>query len=189
MSFSFQPPPIIVVFHFCDTTVFAVPKSLTVAFSSFIPSSEVIIFAPVSIAISFNISFFLSPNQGDLIPSIFNTHFSLFKMMVVRASASISSAIITRSFFPSPRICSKSGTISFIEEILPSVIRILASRNSLTIFSPLVTIYGEIYHCSNSIHSVTSNSNQKVCHSSTEITPLFPTFSIAFAMIFPTSLS
>jgi len=50
-------------------------------FSTFIPNSEVIIFAPVNIEISFKISFLSSPNQGFLIAKIFNDHFNLFKII------------------------------------------------------------------------------------------------------------
>jgi len=138
--------PIMVVFPFSEITLLAQPKSLKVAFSNFIQSSEVMILAQVKIAISFNISFFLSPNQGAFTPSMFNTHFNLFKIIVVNASHSISSAIITKSFFHSPSNCSKRGIKSFVDEIFPSVISIRASLNSLVIFSLFVTMYGEIYH-------------------------------------------
>jgi hypothetical protein len=119
-----QAQPIIVVTHFSEITFFAFHKSFSVTFSSFIQSSDVITFAHVKIAMSFNISFFLSPNQGALIHRTFKTHFNLFKIIVVRASQSISSAIITKSFLPFQSNSSKSGSKSFILLIFWSVINI-----------------------------------------------------------------
>jgi hypothetical protein len=119
-----QAHQIIVVFHFSEITFLAFQRSSTFAFSSFIQSSLVIIFAQVNIAISFKISFFLSPNQGALIHKIFKTHFNLFKIIVVSASHSISSAIITKSFLPLQSNSSSKGSKSFILLIFQSVIRI-----------------------------------------------------------------
>jgi hypothetical protein len=82
------------------------------------------IFAQVNIAISLSISFFLSPNQGAFIHKIFKTHFNLFRIIVVKASHSISSAMITKSFLPLPSNCSKRGSKSFMLLIFQSVIRI-----------------------------------------------------------------
>jgi hypothetical protein len=124
MSDLSQDPQIIVVFHFSEITFLALHKSSILAFSSFIQSSLVIIFAQVKIAISFNISFFLSPNQGAFIHKIFKTHFNLFKIIVVKASHSISSAIITKSFLPLQSNSSKRGSKSFILFTFQSVIRI-----------------------------------------------------------------
>jgi hypothetical protein len=133
-----------------------------VAFSNFIPSSLLIIFAQVKTAISFNNSFLLSPNQGALIAKTFKTHFNLFRIIVVKASPSTSSAIITKSFLPDCINCSKTGNKSFILEIFQSVNKIGAFFISEIIFSGSLTIYGLKYQLSNSIHSVISTSNQKV---------------------------
>ncbi|WP_442760510.1 hypothetical protein, partial [Enterococcus italicus] len=46
------------------------------------------------------------PNQGAFIAKTFKIHFNLFKIIVVKASASISSAIITKSFFQACKSCS-----------------------------------------------------------------------------------
>ena len=56
-------------------------KSSRPTFSSFIHVSFEIIVAQVSVAISTNISFFLSPNQGAFIASTSKTHFNLFNII------------------------------------------------------------------------------------------------------------
>ncbi len=71
---------------------------------------------PVSIAISSIIAFLLSPNPGAFTAQHLRTPLNLFTTNVARASPSTSSAII-RSGLPSLTTCSKSGTISFTEDI------------------------------------------------------------------------
>ena len=56
--------------------------------------------APVTIAISCNISFLRSPKPGAFTASTLNTPRSLFTMSVVSASPSTSSATISNSFLP-----------------------------------------------------------------------------------------
>jgi hypothetical protein len=146
ISESFPVPHIIVVLFLFEIIFFALPKSSGVIFSSFIQSSAVITFAQVSIAISFTIDFLLSPNPGIFTASTFSTHLSLLRIMVVSASQSISSAIITRSFFPDCIRCSRSGRSSFILEILLSVMSIGALESVAVIFSVSSTIYGLRYH-------------------------------------------
>lgn len=145
--------------------------------------------APVRIARSRSISFFLSPKPGALIPRTVRTHLSLLRMIPVRASPSISSAMMTSSRLPLCASDSRTPRISLSDEIFLSVMRMYASDIRHSIFSPSVIIYGEIYPLSNCIPSVTSTSRPNVRPSSTVITPSFPTFSIASAIIFPTSIS
>jgi hypothetical protein len=97
-SFS-QFHQIIVVLFFEETIVFAFHKSSKVIFSNFIHNSLVIIFAQVSVEISFRISFLSSPKPGFFIAKIFKAPFILFRIIAVNASQSTSSASITKSFF------------------------------------------------------------------------------------------
>jgi hypothetical protein len=101
--------------------------------------------AQVRIAISLRFSFFFSPKPGALIHKTFKTPFNLLRIIVVRASPSISSAIITRSFFQEFTSCSNRGRISFILEIFLSVMSIGAFDISQLILSLFDTIYGLIY--------------------------------------------
>jgi hypothetical protein len=142
----FPDHPMMVVLFLFEIIFFALHKSSGVIFSNFIQSSAVITFAHVSIAISFIIAFLLSPNPGILTASTLSTHFNLLSIIVVRASHSMSSAIITRSFFPDCIRCSRRGRRSFIFDILLSVIRIGALFSVAVIFSVSSTIYGLRYH-------------------------------------------
>ena len=107
---------------------------------------------------------------------------------VARASPSTSSAIIRRDF-PAFATASNKGKSSLIFEIFLSWRRIIGSSNSVIILSWLFMKYGERYPRSNCIPSTTSNSFSIPLASSTVITPSFPTFSIASAMMSPTSPS
>jgi hypothetical protein len=117
-----------------------------VAFSNVYHNSSEIKVPPLIIAISFRISFFLSPNQGALIAITFKAHLSLFKTNVVKASHSISSAIITISLFHFAASCSSIHNISLIELIFLSVIIIAGFSNTASILAGSVTKYGEAYH-------------------------------------------
>ena len=101
-------------------------------------------------------------------------------------SLSRSSAII-RSGFAVCTTCCKRFKTSWILEIFWSVTRIYGFSISAVIFSWSVTIYGEMYPLSYCNPCVTSNVVSKPFPSSTEITPLLPTFSIASDIIFPIS--
>ena len=115
-------PSTMMVFSFWMTTCFARPScAMVVSFSSR-PSSEVMTSPPVRMAISFSISFLLSPKPGALTAAHLKVPLRLLRMMVVSASPSISSAMMT-SFLPACTTCSSRGRISWMEEIFLSVIR------------------------------------------------------------------
>jgi hypothetical protein len=80
-------------------------------FSSFNQTSSEITVHQVKTAISFKISFLLSQNQGALTQIILNDHLNFVKTIEVNASHSISSAIITNSFFHSCETSSSNGKI------------------------------------------------------------------------------
>jgi hypothetical protein len=112
----------IVVVSLVVITFEACQNMLRSALSNFIHNSSLITSAPLIIAISFNISFFLSPNHGAFTAKTLRTHLSLFKTNVVNACPSMSSAIITTSFVHAFAICSKLGSNSSTEDIFLSVI-------------------------------------------------------------------
>ena len=119
----FPSPSTITVFSFWTFTDFARPNwSIVVSFKSK-PSSSLITWPPVRIAMSSSIAFLLSPYPGAFTATTLNVPRSLFTINVVRASPSTSSATI-RSFAPDCTTCSNSGRISWILEIFLSVIRI-----------------------------------------------------------------
>jgi len=102
--------------------------------------------APVTIAISFNISFLRSPNHGALIASTFNIHLILLRTNDANASHSISSAMITISFFPLAATHSSICKISFSEDIFLSVTKIYGFSITASIRCASVTKYGDAYH-------------------------------------------
>ncbi len=176
------------VFSFSTLTDFARPNiSIVVSFKSN-PNSSEITWPPVKIAISFNISFLLSPYPGALTATTEKVPLNLFTIKVVNASPSTSSAIIN-NLDPDCTICSNTGRISWILAIFLSVIKIYGSSKFATILSISVAIYAEIYPLSNCIPSTKSNSVFIVLDSSIVITPSLDTFSIASATKFPTSSS
>jgi hypothetical protein len=89
-------------------TLSALPSISIVASSNLIHKSSVINVAPVTVAISFNISFFLSPNPGALTATTLSIHLILFNINDANASHSTSSAINNISFLPVAAIDSKS---------------------------------------------------------------------------------
>ena len=89
-------PPTIVVSSLSILTFLQEPRSLIVTFSSFIPSSSLITWPPVSMARSSSIDFLLSPKPGALTAATFNPPRSLLTTNVASASPSTSSAIIRR---------------------------------------------------------------------------------------------
>ncbi|SGA32435.1 Uncharacterised protein [Chlamydia abortus] len=100
-------------------TFLAFPSMDKVVFSSFIPSSSLINWPPVKIAMSSNIAFLLSPNPGALTAHTLNPARSLLTTKVAKASPSISSAIINRGR-PDSATCCKTGRKSLIPEIFLS---------------------------------------------------------------------
>ena len=85
-----------VVLSFEIVIFFAFPKSFIVTFSSNIDLSSLINFPPVRIAISSKAAFLLSPKDGALTAETFKIPAFLFITRVVKASPSISSAIIRK---------------------------------------------------------------------------------------------
>ena len=117
----------------------AVPNIEISVFSSFKPISSEITWPPVTVAISANISFLLSPNPGALTATQFSVPLILFTINVARASPSTSSAIINKGF-PICATFSKMGNNPFILLILASVISINGSSSTASILSASVTI-------------------------------------------------
>ena len=76
-------------------TLSDVPSISSVVFSRLKPLSSEITVAPVSIAISSNIAFLLSPKPGALTAAIFRAPLNLLTTSVAKASPSTSSAIIS----------------------------------------------------------------------------------------------
>ena len=92
-------------------------------FSNLSPISSEINCPPVTVAISANISFLLSPKPGDFTETQFKVPLILFTTKVAKASPSISSAIISKGLL-AWAIFSKIGNNPFILLILESVIKI-----------------------------------------------------------------
>ena len=136
-------------------TLSDVPSISSVVFSRLKPLSSEITVAPVSIAISSNIAFLLSPNPGALTAAIFRAPLNLLTTSVAKASPSTSSAIISNGL-PDCATGSKIGKRSFIAEIFLSYKRMCGFSKSASIFSELVTKYGDKYPLSNCIPSTTS---------------------------------
>ena len=86
------------------------------------PSSSLMTWPPVRMAISCSISLRRSPKPGALTHTTFSTPFRRFTSRVDRASPSTSSAMIN-SFLPLCSICSSRGRMSEITEIFLSVMR------------------------------------------------------------------
>ena len=123
MSASVPDPSTNVVSSLLETTLLALPKSATSTESNLRPTSSLITFPPVRIAMSCNIALRRSPKPGALTPRIFNVPRNLFTTRVAKASPSISSAIIT-TFLVTFNMFSKAGKISATAETFLSVIRI-----------------------------------------------------------------
>jgi len=140
--FAFVPFPLtIVVYSLVILTLSALPSiEISASFNS-MPNSSDITWPPVKIAISWSISFLLSPKPGAFTPTQVKVPLSLLTTRVAKASLSISSATI-RSFFPCWTICSSIGRISWILPIFLSVIKIYGFSSNASIFSESVTIYG-----------------------------------------------
>ena len=99
-----------------------VPNISIVVFSILKPLSSEITVPPVSMAISSNMAFLLSPKPGALTAAIFKDPLILFTTRVASASPSTSSAIINNGL-PVCATGSKTGSKSFILEIFLSCIK------------------------------------------------------------------
>src|ERR1041384_8359670 len=84
----------IVVVSLSIVTFLAQPNSSSMRFSSLIPSSSLITFAPVSTAISSSMSLRRSPNPGAFTAATLSVPRNLFTTRVANASPGTSSAII-----------------------------------------------------------------------------------------------
>ena len=104
-------PPTRMVFSLSITAWLTLPSISMLASASSIPRSEERTVPPVRIAISWSISFLLSPKPGAFTAAHLKVPRRLFRIMVVSASPSISSAMI-RSFLPILTICSSIGRMS-----------------------------------------------------------------------------
>ena len=91
-----------------------------------------------------SISLRRSPKPGALIARTFRMPRSLLTTSVPSASPSTSSAMMTSSLRPVWMSCSSTGSMSWIELIFFSVIRMYGSSTSATIRSVLVMKYGEM---------------------------------------------
>ena len=136
-------PSTMMVFSFWTFTDFARPHCSKVASLRSRPSSSLITWPPVRIAISSSIAFLLSPYPGAFTATTLNVPRSLLTISVVSASPSTSSAII-KSFAPDCTTCSNTGRISCIFEIFLSVIRIYGSSIVASILSISVAMYAEM---------------------------------------------
>ena len=132
-------PSTIVVLSLSTVTSFARPRFSSPTLLKSIPSSFDTKVPPVRIAISSSIAFLLSPKLGALTATTESEPLNLFKISAVNASPSTSSAMI-KSFPPTLTICSKTGKISLIFEILLSVIKMYGASSSAIIFSEFVDI-------------------------------------------------
>src|SRR5215213_4779907 len=181
-------PSMNVVSSLVETTRRARPRSSSVALSSRRPTSSEMTWPPVRAAMSRSISLRRSPKPGALVARTFRVPRSLLTTRVASASPSTSSAMIM-SGARAAATFSRTGRMSWIEEIFLSVIRINGSSSSASIRSGLVTKYGEMYPRSICMPSVYSVSKSSPLDSSTVITPSLPTFSITSAMRLPISES
>ena len=111
IAFLSPSPSTITVFSFATLTDFARPSCCMVASLRSSPSSSEITCPPVRIAISWSISFLLSPYPGALTATTWKVPLNLFTIRVVRASPSTSSAMM-RSLAPAWTTCSSNGRIS-----------------------------------------------------------------------------
>ena len=132
-------PSTITVFSLSIFTWRAEPSMSMVASFSSRPSSSVMTWPPVRMAISCSISLRRSPKPGAFTATQVNVPRSLFSTRVARASPSTSSAMMS-SFLPCCTTCSSRPMISWMLEIFLSVIRISGLSSTASIFSMSVHI-------------------------------------------------
>ena len=111
-----------VVLSLSTTMRLAVPRSLTVTFSSLMPKSSVITWPPVRMAMSSSMALRRSPKPGAFTAAIWSVPRSLLTTSVANASPSTSSAMM-RSGLPIFATDSRIGSRSFMLEIFFSLIR------------------------------------------------------------------
>ena len=108
-------------------TLRALPKTSKPMVSNFKPRSSETTWAPVTVAMSVNISLRLSPKPGALTARVLKVLRKLLTTNVAKASPSTSSATITSSFLPVWATFSSNGKISCTPDIFLSVTKILGS--------------------------------------------------------------
>ena len=141
---SLSPEPLTIVEVSLLTVTFSArPNISTVAPSSFNPFSSEITTPPVSTAISSSISLRRSPKPGAFTAHTLREPRRRFTTKVAKASLSTSSAMINKGR-PDCAVASRIGSISLSEEIFLSKIRMYGFSISHSIFSVLVTKYGEM---------------------------------------------
>ena len=90
---AFSPEPPIIMVSSLEIIIFsAEPKTSNSASSRVKPTSSLMNYAPVAIAISCIVFLLLSPNPGDLTAHTYSPPLNLFNTSVARASPSTSSA-------------------------------------------------------------------------------------------------
>ena len=132
-------PSTMMVFSLVTFTWRARPSISTVASFRVRPSSSLMTWPPVRMAISWSISLRRSPKPGALTHTTFRVPRRRLTIRVLRASPSTSSAMMN-SFLPAWTSCSSRGRMSEITEIFLSVMRIYASSMRASILSVSVTI-------------------------------------------------
>jgi hypothetical protein len=90
---AFSPEPPIIIVSSLEIIIFsAEPNTSNSASSRVKPTSSLMNYAPVAIAISCIVFLLLSPNPGDFTAHTYSPPLNLFNTSVARASPSISSA-------------------------------------------------------------------------------------------------
>ncbi|CAB4604968.1 unannotated protein [freshwater metagenome] len=143
MSASGPEPSMIVVSSFVITTFLALPRRSIVAFSSLRPTSSLITWPPVRIAMSCNIAFRRSPKPGALTATLLKVPRILLTTNVAKASPSISSAIIT-SGRPPCITFSRIGNMSRTAVILFATSKMYGLSSDASMRSVSVAKYGEM---------------------------------------------
>ena len=138
MSASGPAPSMMVVSSLVMSTFFARPSRSRVAFSSLRPTSSLMTWPPVRIAMSCNIALRRSPKPGALTATLLNVPRILFTTSVANASPSISSAMMMRAF-PLCITFSSTGNMSRTFVILPETRRMYASSRDASMRSVSVT--------------------------------------------------
>ena len=127
-----------VVLSLSTTIRLARPRSFSVTFSSLSPSSSLITWPPVRIAMSCSMALRRSPKPGAFTATTARVPRILLTTSVASASPSTSSATIS-SGLPWRATCSSTGSRSFIDEIFFSLSRISGSSSTASMRSGSVT--------------------------------------------------
>ena len=143
MSPSVPAPSMMVVSSLVTTIFFARPKRSRVVFSSFKPTSSLITWPPVRMAMSCNIALRRSPKPGAFTATLLNVPRILLTTSVANASPSMSSATMTNCL-PVCITFSSTGTRSRTLATLPAYNKMYPSSTMASMRSVSVTKYGEM---------------------------------------------